>query len=112
MVLWSRISLEVGVASFDFLEGTRSANDHEVKRAECFTTESECSRYSFLDRIQYFSDWSKACRAIALCLRFKRGLMSRSVKKPKTILPKSIALSRYVTVSVVESCEAEVEIFK
>ncbi|XP_006814407.1 uncharacterized protein LOC102800583, partial [Saccoglossus kowalevskii] len=60
------------------------ANDPEVKKVTVLTTQvkPECF-VDILTRLQYFSSWHKAKRAIAVCLRLKQKLQNRSIKFPK-----------------------------
>ena len=52
-------------------------DDPEVKKVQTFSVfESEVRTSSILDRLERFSDWNKAKRAIANCLRFKKLLMN------------------------------------
>ena len=48
-----------------------SDSDPEVRRVSSFATKTN-SFASFLERLQYFSDWHQAKRAVALCLRLQR----------------------------------------
>lgn len=50
---------------------TISENDPEVKKITSFAIKSQLFA-SLLDRLQYFSDWQQAKRAVALCLRLQR----------------------------------------
>ena len=63
-----------------------------------------------LGRLDYFSDWHRAKRAIALCLRFRKKLQTRSVKKNSH--SSSPDVSQYQPVSVSELQEAEFEIIR
>ncbi len=90
-----------------------NSSDPEVKRVECFSAKtSESNTCSMLDRILRFSDWDRARKSIALCLRFKSRLLSRSVKKPKIPLKREVALAQFIPLGVEEMRLAEVEIFK
>ena len=63
-----------------------------------------------LERLEYFSDWHQAERAIALCLRFKRMLQQLCIKRPQRV--SILDLSQYKPVSVNEPQDAEFAIIK
>lgn len=53
--------------------------DPEVKEARTFaTTVPDVKMATILQRLEYFSDWSRAKRAISLCLKFTRKLRNKS----------------------------------
>lgn len=59
-------------------------NDPEVKRVVTHSTSvmQELHRFpSMLTRLEYFSDWHRAKRAFAVCIRFKNLLKARAVKR-------------------------------
>ncbi|XP_060081073.1 uncharacterized protein LOC132560424 [Ylistrum balloti] len=59
-----------------------SPDDPEVKKVQVFDTVVEpASEGSLLDCLEYFSDWTRAKRAVALCLEFKRMLRTRSIRR-------------------------------
>ena len=85
-------------------------DDPELKHGQCFSGSAKYVGASVLERLEYFSDWHRAKRAIALCLRFKKGLQQGSVKKPKVCPTRD--LSRYQPVGVDEIQEAEFGIIR
>lgn len=92
-------------------------DDPELKRGQCFVTETKPVLYgSLLERLQYFSDWHRAKKAIAVCLRFIDKLRSHSVKKPAQVHSLQFLrvhfLPHYRPVTVIELQRAEIEIIK
>lgn len=91
-------------------------NDPEVKRSQCFTSEAEPIRFaSTLDRLLYFSDWHRAKRAVAVCLRFIDKLRHKSVKKSGQVngsTNRASRLSKYQRVTVSELQRAETVIIR
>ena len=49
--------------------------DPEIKKISAMTTQSQ-KRFSFPDRLRYFSSWHKAKRAVAVCLRLQKRYRS------------------------------------
>ena len=80
-------------------------DDPELKRGQSFSVSAKCVAASMLEHLEYFSDWHRAKRAIALCLRFKRMLQKRCVKRPQRV--STLDLSQYQPVSVNELQEAQ-----
>ena len=62
-----------------------SPDDPEVKKVVAHTAQAKPAFSNFLDRIGYFSDWHRAKRAVAVCLRFRDILKARVVKGPVNI---------------------------
>ena len=59
-----------------------SPDDPEVKKVHVLTTGAQPERMATIsERLEYFSDWHRAKRAIAVCAKFKALLQSNS-KKP------------------------------
>ena len=85
-------------------------DDPELKHGQCFSGSAKYVGASMLERLEYFSDWHRAKRAIALCLRFKKRLQQGSVKKLKVCPTRDF--SRYQPVGVEEMQEAEFEIIR
>ena len=85
-------------------------DDPEVKKVvSCLTDVHE--PLSFLDRLNYFSDWHHATRATAVCLRLQKKFKGKDNKSNQTAKQKSIR-SEYTPVTAVELKEAEKEIIK
>ena len=94
-----------------------STDDPEVKRVQTFASQAdeETDKGHILERLEYFSDWNRAKRAVAVCLKFKKRLRNHEVKKPK--LPKKGKTSQkniqlYEPLTVEDIREAEHEIIK
>lgn len=59
-----------------------SPNDPEVKKVQVLTTEvREKGVATIPERLEYFSDWHRARKAIAVCLKFKALLKKRRIKE-------------------------------
>ena len=71
----------------DHSEGTFDLqnNDPEVKKHVTMVTTQivkvDSEKTSLCERVKYFSDWYRAKRAIALCIRYIRSLRARVQKK-------------------------------
>ena len=92
-------------------------DDPEVNRSHCFTSKSEPIRFnSLLGRLEYFSDWHRAKRAVAVCLRFIDKLRHKTVKKPDHVTSiesiRAKCLPQYERVAVPELKRAETVIIK
>ena len=99
------------------LELTISSEDPEVKRVKVLVSQAtDPSSTSILNRLEYFSDWHRAKRAIAVCLKLKANLKSKLAKKPLVTEPRmnlrSHKKSQYQPVSVEEIEQAELEIIR
>ena len=90
----------------DHSEGTFGLqnNDPEVKKHVTMATTQIVKVYSektsLCERVKYFSDWYRAKRAIALCIRYIRSLRARVQKKQC-----KEELTREVKVTDLESAE-------
>ena len=49
------------------------SNDLEVKKVTSYATSTH-EPWNLVESLSYFSDWHKACRAIAICLHYKHNL--------------------------------------
>ena len=59
-----------------------SPDDPEVKKVQVFTTGAGHERMGTIsERLEYFSDWHRAKRAVAVCMNFRASLQ-QSPKKP------------------------------
>ena len=66
------------------MEAIISDTDPEVnKKATVHATEVKDTYVGILTRLEYFSDWHKARRAIALCLRYKEKLKKATSQEIK-----------------------------
>ena len=64
------------------------SGDPEVKGTICLASSLKLVQQgTILERLEYFSDWERAKRAVALCLRFKDLLKRHLVKKPRDTVP-------------------------
>ena len=59
-----------------------SEQDPEVKRGVTMATAASVPDVTLVDRIEYFSDWFRAKKSVALCIRYTRKL-KRLVEKKK-----------------------------
>ena len=92
------------------------SDDPEVKAVQCLmsNTKSECQK-SLLERLERFSSWTKAKKAIAIVLRFKDMLKQHQVKKPDIKLSNEVQTKgrfTYNLLSVQELQAAEVAILQ
>ncbi|XP_053398192.1 uncharacterized protein LOC128546018 [Mercenaria mercenaria] len=90
-------------------------NDPEVKKSLVHTIGVACIWPSILDRIAFFSDWNRATRAIAVCLKFKDMFVQRCVKKPRNVSAKHdlrLNFKDYLPVRVVDIQRAKLEIVR
>ncbi|XP_037794178.1 uncharacterized protein LOC119589654 [Penaeus monodon] len=83
--------------------------DSEVKKISSYKIQTK-KNTSILPRLEYFSDWHRAKKAVALCLRLQRRFEKpgRTVKKELTKNKES----KYTPPSVTELVEAESEIIR
>ena len=91
--------------------------DTEIKQVNSFSASSgEPVLPSLLERLQYFSSWFKARRAIATCRRYMNKLKDHSVKSPSKVHTldylRRVSIPKYKSVSVSEIKEAEHVIVK
>ena len=83
-----------------------SPNDKEIKRSVVLTATTKSETASLLERLSYFSDWHRAKKAVALCLRYVNILHSRVIDR------RPLQKSTYHTISVDEMNKAELVIIK
>ncbi|CAC5381869.1 unnamed protein product [Mytilus coruscus] len=74
--------------------------DLEVSRAKTLITQTEKCISAILERIEYFSDWLRAKKAVAICLNLKDALRTKSSK------------TNTLSVSVEDMNRAELEIIR
>ena len=88
-------------------------DDPEVKRASVLTTKVQ-NRPSLLERLEYFSCWHRAKKAVAVCLRIQEKFRSRSpgVNDTTARYPTGSQKTKYIPVNVQELQRAENEIIK
>ena len=91
-----------------------SNDDPEVKKAACMASGVSPVWPSVVERLEYFSNWQCARRAVALCLRYVRILHSKVSKTPRprhySGKGKQDQLSRPITIQ--ELRDAEIVILK
>ena len=105
--LWQEIA--------DWKETTREVpalaeNDPELKGVISLATTISSSFPSLLERLSYFSDWERAKKALAMCLRYLRCLKAKIGTKTRYDLRRNSKFPRQVNVkpiSVEELREAE-----
>ncbi|XP_037799460.1 uncharacterized protein LOC119594502 [Penaeus monodon] len=96
-------------ANLPFVNVNVQENDPEVKRISSYKIQTK-ENTSILPRLEYFSDWHRAKKAVALCLRLQRRF-----KKPGRTVKEELAKnkeSKYTPPSVTELVEAESEIIR
>ncbi|XP_070537443.1 uncharacterized protein [Ptychodera flava] len=92
-------------------------NGPEVKKeATVLASQTNEDYADVLTRLEYFSSWHRAKRAIAACMQFREKLQKRSVKKPKKCEDKEtlkkMIESDYIPVDVEAMRKAEQFIIK
>ena len=91
-------------------------DDKEVRKASSFTTYTTNKEQSetFLQRLEYFSSWFRAKRAVAVCLRYRKILLERTRGRQTTMdgVQTRSAAREYRPVDVDELSEAEQEIVR
>ncbi|XP_047473555.1 uncharacterized protein LOC125028204 [Penaeus chinensis] len=97
-------------ANPSFVNVNVQENDPEVKNISSYKTQTKEST-SILPRLEYFSDWHRAKKAVALCLRLQckfknpgRATVNKELTENKE--------SKYTSPSVTELVEAENEIIR
>ena len=99
------------------IEIVLSPDDPEIKRVQTFSANTdEIPTHFLLERLEYFSDWHRAKKAIAACLTFKAALKLRSVKKPQNAQSlqtlRKDRIPMYQAVEVEDLRQAELEIIR
>ena len=99
------------------VEVSVSPTDPEVKKGSCFITKTQPDPFSpFIERFQYFSDWNRTKKAVAVCLRFLDGLRSCSIKRPAKVQSleyiRNHFLPNYIPLTVAEIQRAEFAIVR
>ena len=86
-------------------------DDPEVKKVKSLATPGTTENVStILQRLEYFSDWHRAKRAIAVCLKFRKRLRSRTTDREQ--VKSKTRTNSYQPVNVEQLRQAEVEIIK
>ena len=90
-----------------------SPDDKEVKKVSTFTTGAKEPPASLLKRLEYFSEWFRAKRAVAACQRYLHVLQDKvRAKKEQTSNMKAPAAQKYQPVETEEMKCAEREIIR
>ncbi|KAK3746502.1 hypothetical protein QZH41_001765 [Actinostola sp. cb2023] len=87
-----------------------STDDKEVKKTAAFTTAVKEQPATLPQRLEYFSDWFRAKRALAICIRYLQILKNRVQKK--RVPPSKDARPAHESVTVEELKKAEQIIIK
>lgn len=84
-------------------------DDPEVKRVQVFASSTENQNPTLLERLEYYSSWNAAKRAIANCLFFKQLLKNRVLRKHSTTPSESVeTTTRTITVEDLQQAENEI----
>ena len=88
-----------------------SEDDPEVKKVKSLATQGTPENVStILQRLEYFSDWHRAKRAIAVCLKLRKRLRNRTTDREQ--VKSETRANSYQPVNVEQLRQAEVEIIK
>ena len=82
-------------------------SDPEVKKVSVHSTKASTKYDSILDRINYFSDWNKAKRAIAVCLKLRDYLRMKSKTKPESVFPLTVEDMRRAECEIIKQVQSE-----
>ena len=95
---------------------TDLSGDPGIRKAQCLISSVNIvQKGTVLERLEYFSEWDRARRAVAGCLRFKELLKQRLIKKPQGVSVSNTPIqsaSNYTPSTVEELRRAEVEILR
>lgn len=88
-------------------------NDPEIKKVTALATTSADAFANLKERLEYFSNWHKVKKAVALCIRYIRKVRQRVAEKRKgKVQPLSTASSTRTPLTVEEMKQAEIAILK
>ena len=105
-VSWKILDLERNVLNL-------APDDKEVKKVSVLMTAVKEEPISLLQRLEYFSDWFRAKRAMAVCRRYLYALLERV--RSRKVQPQDankIAIQKSQTVDIEELKSAEREIIR
>ena len=86
------------------------SDDPEVKKVtSCATSTQE--QWNLVESLSYFSDWHRACRAVAICLRYKQNLR-QLVSSKKERCAETVKRYQRPALTVEELLSAKREILK
>ncbi|XP_027045048.1 uncharacterized protein LOC113672905, partial [Pocillopora damicornis] len=84
------------------------SDDPEVKNLTSYATSTQ-EPWNLVESLNYFSDWHRACRAVAICLRYKQKLRQlASSKKESCAKPTKRQQKPALTVEEILSAEREI----
>lgn len=97
---------------FDNVISAVSTDDPELKRSQSFQVSIGSIVFTSISkRFEYFSDWHRLKKAVALCLKYKRILRSRA-KGPVSLIGVDKVQIKPQKVAVEELRSAELEVLK
>ena len=101
--LWQPDHLQQDSAE-SLITDTISEDDPEVKRSHVLVTETfEVKMATLLQRLKYFSDWFRAKRAIALCVKFMQYLQKpQSKHQVQSVAVDDLALAEEIIIKAVQ----------
>ncbi|XP_072040573.1 uncharacterized protein [Amphiura filiformis] len=106
--LWSK---KTPTGEADDYKQALPENDPEVKRI-AFATNAERSHHFEIERLERFSTWTRARRAIANCLKFKAHLKSQATMRRRNSNPSKTPIHQYRSPTVEDLRVAEIEIIR
>ncbi|KAK3738374.1 hypothetical protein QZH41_005730 [Actinostola sp. cb2023] len=74
--------LQSPVLNYTTSQRVLTDNDPEVKKVHAFSAQVK-EQLQILSRLEYFSDWHRARKAIALCLRLQERFKTKDTEQPK-----------------------------
>ena len=86
------------------------SDDPEVKKVTSYATSTQ-EPWNLVESLSYFSDWHRACRAVAICLRYKQKLHQLASSK-KEGCAERVKSHHRPALTVEEVLSAEREILK
>ena len=86
------------------------SDDPEVKKVTSYATSTQ-EEWNLAESLSYFSDWHRACRAVAICLRYKQNLRQLVYSK-KESCAEPVKCQQRPALTVEEILSAEREILK
>ena len=86
------------------------SNDPEVKKVTSYATSTQ-EPWNLVESLSYFLDWHRACRAVAICLRYKQNL-HQLVSSKKERCAETVKCHQRPALTVEEVLSAKREILK
>lgn len=82
---------------------TLSQEDPEVKQVQVHSTvASDVNMATILQRLEYFSDWHRSKKAIALCMKFIKKLKGITTSEPRPLLVKNLKEAEDIIIKLVQ----------